>query len=243
MKKYIIGPTLFLAILLTACEDGEELTEAEEKNEQTIPVSDEDSIHLSSQYELYSDILSNFELPEEGRLSHKEALDHFPGGIEIKETDVAYENWFIFDENKQSKRIYWHQYDDIGSGERSEPYGTQSLGLFMAVVDKLAYSYSNPQGEMVTSLEELTKEDHDILQIEDKEELLIMEAGEPARGKGWLAMKAYATSGDKYLSELEPYIEKLEGYEPLLSWIEETRAHFHRSWKMDKKSTKKRMII
>lgn len=216
-----------ISLLLAACDT----EEANDQEAQAKPMNSndksnvEDSVFTEQEQEI-GQTLASFELPQEGRLSHEEAVEQFPGGegFEPQPDEIAFDNFFRFEEDtNKAVRIRRVNYEGLGYEKPADPYGTQALGLFMSTVEHVSEIMTNVHGEQGGSFEDLTEEDHELLQIEDEDKLISREARKPVQAKGWPALEGNHGAVDYYFGRIDPY---LTDYEEIHEWTQETRQYF-----------------
>ncbi|WP_078395887.1 hypothetical protein [Shouchella patagoniensis] len=191
-----------------------------------------DLFSLDSQLkeEDYSNIetfFKTFELPDEGRLMPEEAKEYFSQNGEVdtshnfSDGEIYYKNYLIFDDatNMATSTNIWgydpNTYDPI------EPFETQSVGLFMAIVNDVdGKGFVSPNGEFVDFYpEELTEEEHKYLQDDS---LYTVDQEGNATPKGWGALQSMIDQIQIQLEYIEPY---LKDYNELHMWSAETRQY------------------
>ncbi|WP_018923930.1 hypothetical protein [Salsuginibacillus kocurii] len=253
MKKILILFSFLSSLLiLSACNEGneqsansnevnaKEVGSEAQVNSSNLQIRNQEKFeedaanNFMEKDERIAETLAEFELPEEGRISHEEAkekFDHRP--YLLDSNSIAFNNALVF--NKETKLS--ENYIDVitaGTGinssdhpynEQGGLYETQVLGAFITSVKSLSEYRSTVSGELGESLEKLTEEEEELLNIEPgSEELRVSNEGEQPSVKGWRSIEMNIAQAQTYLGEVQEHSDE---YEDIQEWTEETVKYFN----------------
>ncbi|MRG86766.1 hypothetical protein [Salinibacillus xinjiangensis] len=160
--------------------------------------------------------LSDFELPEKGRMNPEEAQEHIQGYTNADDL-IVYENGFVINEKKKRVTSVIH-FD--GPNQSPVPKGTQALAFFKTLVGADLSEHAVLNGS-VSIGEDIPEIDDDIRRyMEDYAKTY--NSNHNAVG-GWHDIES---NMERDLSLIERVEKPLKNYKVLSDWLQEAKSHY-----------------